>query len=347
MSSRQQPTSDQSEFQPPVPQPGESPVANQIGTAFRALGQGFVQAITEAESRRREFSRDRYRWLLGLVPIIFAGLRVLVVSRGDPETLRALVQNLNVAALVLATLLPLGATLACWFSVLALLRFRFGRGQAKGGSAAMFFFLLPTSVILVLLAMPLRHIVWNVGVFALIVAILALSAISQYLRAKVLIKVFAAGALLWLAAVWTMPFIILLARAEMWLPKESLTLRSSTVRPVYVLSSDERWTSYMDDCNKVHVVHTDDITNRESLRSSNSMWQKTLADLIWPRYGTAANGTISDGDIGGDGASSAGGSFGNGGSGSNDVGAGDGGNGGDGGSGGMATGHSSTGRRHR
>lgn len=51
-------------------------------------------------------------WIWGLAPILFAAFKVLLVSHGDPEVLRALVQNLNVTALVLATVLPFGAVIA-------------------------------------------------------------------------------------------------------------------------------------------------------------------------------------------------------------------------------------------
>ena len=58
-----------------------------------------------------------FAWLIGLLPVVYAGSRILVVSRGNTETMRALVQDLDVTALVLATLLPVWSTVALWWFI--------------------------------------------------------------------------------------------------------------------------------------------------------------------------------------------------------------------------------------
>lgn len=258
--------------------------APDISGALRALGEGLGQGLSTSgkpskKRRRRDSSPERPIWLWSLVPIIFACLRLIVVSRGDPETLRALVQNLNITALVLATVLPLGATLASWMLFLAALG-SVSNGEQKKGWRALFWLLLLPTLILVWFAMPLNHIVANTVVFATIVVILICWAISQHMKAKVAVTVFTAGAALWVVVVLIAPFILLLARSEMWLPKEQITVGSEVRSPVYVLSTDDRWTRYMDGDHEVHIVSTPAIADRQTVGTSDSIWHKTLAELF-------------------------------------------------------------------
>jgi len=81
-------------------------------------GNGSTEA-TEDESSK---SKGEQLALLGLVvtvaPIVFGGIRIMSVSGGNVDTLRALVQNLDVVALGLGTILPFAASILLWFVIL-------------------------------------------------------------------------------------------------------------------------------------------------------------------------------------------------------------------------------------
>jgi hypothetical protein len=224
--------------------------------------------------------QQRSIWLWSLAPIFFAALRVLVVSRGDPETLRALVQNLNVTALVLATLLPVAATLAFWVMLPALLVRVAMRGQGSKGVTPLFVLIVILTLILVWFAMPLRHIAFSAAIFGTIAAIMFCASRFHRMNMKSVAKFFQTGVALSVLALVVAAFVSLLGQSDMWLPKEQITVGNTETIPVYILSSDERWTTYMDDHHKVHIVSTPDITHRDAVGSSGSVWNKSLADFV-------------------------------------------------------------------
>ena len=84
------------------------------------LGQSLRQRQLQRGDRpgRPRGNQDRTGvslWLLGLIPLVLVALHLIMVARGNAETLRALVQNLNVTGIVLATILPLGSTVLTWW----------------------------------------------------------------------------------------------------------------------------------------------------------------------------------------------------------------------------------------
>lgn len=226
-------------------------------------------------------SHERFAWWLGVVvPILFACMRLIVVSRGDAETLRALVQNLNITALVLATILPLGSTVAVWLLFGSFLMAVSKNTKNRGAWGLAFLLLLVATPVLVFCAMTLLHATINAAIFVVLIVVLAGLAISQKTRAKLAQRFFTFGTVLSIITVLVAPFVIILALSGMWLPTEQITVGGEVHVPVYVLSSDDRWTVYMDDGHKVHTVPTEDITQRGNLPSSDSNWQKTLADVF-------------------------------------------------------------------
>ena len=70
-----------------------------------------AQPTPEADEKKDKGKRPPEHLALGLtlLAIGFVALRIVIVSRGDSDTMRALVQNLNVTAIVLAAILPLRA----------------------------------------------------------------------------------------------------------------------------------------------------------------------------------------------------------------------------------------------
>ena len=49
---------------------------------------------------------DNLVWILGLIPVLLSAIRIYAVAGGDEAVLRALVVDLDVVALFLATVLP-------------------------------------------------------------------------------------------------------------------------------------------------------------------------------------------------------------------------------------------------
>lgn len=80
---------------------------------------------------KQKRSPERMIAWFAVVAAIYVSLRILVVARGDSDTLRALVQNLNIPAIFMATILPLVTT------ALAVLSFAFlmsALGYWRGGA---------------------------------------------------------------------------------------------------------------------------------------------------------------------------------------------------------------------
>jgi hypothetical protein len=247
--------------------------------AIRSIGEGLISA-TGGNKRPGWLPSDG--WLWGLAPILFAALRVLVVSRGDTETLRALVQNLNVTALVLATILPFGALVSLVTTVSVFMRWRLPGVQPGKGGPFLFLVLMAITGILLLFAMPVWQMIAAVSAVGAVVLFFVLAKLAAARRQKsgkdgvgkpVLILL--VGALL---APIVGPVIYLFGWSGMWLPQERITVGSTYMTPAYVLSSDQRWTSYMDEHRKVHLVPTPDITRREATSPSREWSDKSLAD---------------------------------------------------------------------
>lgn len=72
--------------------------------------------------------------------------------------------------------------------------------------------------------------------------------------------------------------VYLIGGSGMWLPQERITFAGRTANPVYILSSDQRWTSYLDEGRKVHLVPTASITERDAVGPSGSWLDKSIAD---------------------------------------------------------------------
>jgi hypothetical protein len=250
-----------------------------ITAALRSIGEGLISATGGTKKPGWLPSEG---WLWGLAPVLFAALRVLVVSRGDAETLRALVQNLNVTALVLATILPFGAAVAVVSAFSLFFAWRPLGAQTPKGGPFLYLVLLSMTGVLVLFAMPVWQILVAIAAVAAIVVVLIFGR-TITVRAQnsgrngvgkpVMFLVI--GALL---IVPIGPIIYLIGWSGMWLPQERITFSNKDVSPVYILSSDQRWTTYMDGHRKVYLIPTLSITNREALGPSGSWLDKSLTE---------------------------------------------------------------------
>lgn len=259
---------------PPTSQPAPDPNA-----LLGAVGAGIGQALVNSASGKRSqgILSEGSIWLWGLAPVLFAALRVLMVSRGDSETLRALVQNLNVTALVLSTLLPLAPLAAFWIMLIVLVvKVATRRHSSSKVLTPPFTILLVLTLSVVVFAMPLRHLVYSTAFFAVIAVFVFVALFLHRMSMESAARFTQRGAAVWVIGIPLLALASLLVQSNMWLPKERISLSDNRVSPVYVLSSDERWTSYMGENHKVHLVPTPEITSREAIGSSGSWVDKSV-----------------------------------------------------------------------
>jgi hypothetical protein len=200
--------------------------------------------------------------VFGVLPLLFCAMRVMAVSGGDVDTLRTLVQNLDVKALVLATILPIGGTVVFWVQV-ALLMFSLGRSTApeyKRALRAASVLLFPITVAILWAATPPRQVQFNLlilGGFASVIVIGAATKgrIRQSLVALVALAIVAFS----FAGVITV-----LVQDDMWVPFERIRMKDGSLVDGYVLGVDGTWTRYMDsDDNRVYIVPTGEIVRRD------------------------------------------------------------------------------------
>jgi len=231
-------------------------------------GNGSDEATDESSK-----SKGEQLALLGLVvtvaPIVFGGIRILSVSGGNVDTLRALVQNLDVVALGLGTILPFAASILLWFVILT-----FGTAASpsrtkdeRNRAVATILVLAPVVVALTVNDMSLTQRWWNA---VIIIVGLILVAIGRWKKGSGV----AQGVLLMLAIALIAGIIYglykLVVDSGMWLPRERVTLECGAVSTGYVLSADEVWTKYMTEDNVVHIVKSDEVARREIVGGAGS-----------------------------------------------------------------------------
>lgn len=92
----------------------------------------------------------------------------MTLARGNTETLKSLMQNLNVTALVLATIVPLGSSLLTWWLFFSII-VKVGSARKPGRWLSLASLLLFVGFI-DFFAMPLRYILINVMCFVVLVS---------------------------------------------------------------------------------------------------------------------------------------------------------------------------------
>lgn len=81
--------------------------------------------------------------------------------------------------------------------------------------------------------------------------------------------IFQALGVLYMVSLFVAAFVILVAQVGVWLPRELLAINGSSTGIVYVLSSDDQWTKYLDEAHHAHIVPTREVTRRELVRDQN------------------------------------------------------------------------------
>lgn len=214
-------------------------------------------------------------WVWGLLAVGLVGLRIIIVARGNVETALALLQNLNVTAIVLATFVPFIAVgvLGIWLFLVAgffnLYRKTPPPKWNGNGSGNLFGLLFAVTVLGVfglavahyaMSAYDLRRVAIATGVvLGLILLLRFKAAVVRGLVSLVLVLGLMA-AIVW--GTWQ-----IVGQERPWLPRENLELAGWwDTGVVYVLSSDEVWTKYLDDRTRtVRAVPTKNVKARYSV----------------------------------------------------------------------------------
>jgi hypothetical protein len=241
----------------------------------------------QGEKKWKRPSEHLVLWLT-IMAIGFVALRILIVARGDSDTIRALVQNLNVTAIVLATISPL-VTTTVWlvFVVLLLTAANNAREANVQGKArkrlnsiavvlATALLFGPPTVAICWFAMPMKY-----AIFAGILGVLLVIAYLGSWHGQQFRTVFQATGVLLFIVILVAGLYILIAQVGVWLPRERLLLGWWRTSIVYVLSSDEIWTKYLDDAtHKVRVVPTRSVKQRETISSDDHWTNLTLSEIF-------------------------------------------------------------------
>lgn len=237
--------------------------------------------------------REHWPWAVGLVPILFASVRLLVVSGGDRQILGELVQDLDVVGLVLASVLPFLSTLLFWAMFFWMGRRHELKAEVeKSGKKADFavnalYVLLAwiITILLLLLATPAWLLFANVAV-VVVVAIFAIVARKplenrgKFAQVSIILSaaIVAIGIVLGIIALTLSPVI-----TGMWLPKEKISVRSPQGlerSDGYVLSTDRRWTRFLTPDKRVVIVKSDTVERRRPIQAEPSGWSRTVSQ-IW------------------------------------------------------------------
>lgn len=240
------------------------------------------------EKTRRLPSEHLVLWLT-LMAISFAALRILIVSRGDSDTLRALVQNLNVTAIVLATVLPLVTTVVWLAFVLTLMasanNARKSNAQTQNKRLNSVALVTATAIIfgpptfaICWFAMPMKYVIFAGLLTALLVGVYLGSWHGQQFR-----NLFQTTGVLLVIIIFVAGLYVVIAQVGVWLPRERLTIGQRKTGVVYLLSADQQWTKYLDgETHKVQVVPSNDIKQRETITESTD-WPNQTPSEFWSR----------------------------------------------------------------
>lgn len=227
---------------------------------------------------------SKHPLLSGLIPVGLAALKVIVVSGGDPQTLRALMQDLDVLALVLATFLPIGSTMFVWgyafwaWAGFKLLGYPFKERPTPDQQSHMsrVVVVFPIVCVVVFWAMPVAFLIANAVIVLILVGIGLLHRIRRDAGPSAVLLVVSGFTFVGLvAAVIIYPLI-----SGMWLPEERITVRGYAPDTGYVLFSDVRWTRYMDEDRRIVIVPSPSVLTRTTVESS--VWfHQTLKTVVF------------------------------------------------------------------
>ena len=210
--------------------------------------------------------RDNPLWVVGLLPLVFVCFRLVYVSRGDTEVMRALLASIDILRIVLATVLPAMPVLLFWGVVLLADRWRITRKDERPTMPT----LLPAFVV-TLFVVSLT----GMTVMTAMVSIASLMAVAvQIWRAQrkdgprsYRIKA--------TEAIGFTVLTCLTASVGPWLPTEAIKLTDGSQHVGYTLSADARWIQFLDGDNVLHVEASNSVESRTPCTKAGSWYTDT------------------------------------------------------------------------
>ncbi|MFC3774379.1 hypothetical protein [Mycolicibacterium holsaticum] len=226
---------------------------------------------------------------VGVIAVVYVSLRLLVVARGNSDTLRALAQNLNFTAIFVASILPfvtvglavlvfafLSSAAGVWQGHVIPRRADQTRKQAAQTQVVAAILTLFLLLVVGWWSMPLKYAAVSVIAGGILLVVYVLSMFLHKLAG--LLKALLGLYLVLLALVGV---VLMIVQVGMWLPRERLTVRGSQTDVVYVLSSDGEWTKYLDAAShKVKIVRTKYVERREPMKDEVSTWNMTASEYF-------------------------------------------------------------------
>jgi hypothetical protein len=253
-------------------------MGDEIGSTDTATTGTNATALSIVE-RGASFVREHTIWALSFAALLFASARILVASGGNAETLKSLVQNLDVTALVLATLLPFATTILLWLVIFLAVNSILGKEATPPARKTEIVLAAVITFVVIWFTMSLGYLITNIIAF---LAIVIMGLIGSWADKRVKLRRISGtlGAVI-AAAVIVLLIIVPFRIPGIWLPKEIITMTGQPLAATgYVLSSDEHWITYMDVDHRVQLVKAELVTNRQSIDESKIWYHRTMNELL-------------------------------------------------------------------
>jgi hypothetical protein len=220
------------------------------------------------------------------LPFVVAAIDVLVVSRGDPEVLSYLLQNLGLLPLILSIVVPL-IPLAI---LLALLAWFTERRLIPKGEREKLHYGLPW-----LMAIVASTVVSTITISYLffVLTIAVNIEIRKYFTHQKSIKerlrygadfpiptTFHPGMSFFAFILLFYVFQTFSSLSANWLPNETVKTKGESAVSGQIFSSNTDWTIFRDVKNKMHIVRTADVESRQACYPDTSILTKAVAVAI-------------------------------------------------------------------
>lgn len=210
--------------------------------------------------------------VISALSIVVAGMKVLVVSQGNAEVLKTLVQTLNIPSLVTATILPIMPNILI-IALLMIADDQFSKPKDKRITHSEW---LTTPILLIALSLTLFVPILLLATYVLLFIFIQAKRYSARRRGMILAGVSFAQ------MIYYPLFLAIVSGSSVWLPQENVALEKEEVQSAYVLASDVRWTTLMYYKGTVDTVPTPTIVSRQPCdrANPNSIIGATLLSFV-------------------------------------------------------------------
>ncbi|WP_159575536.1 hypothetical protein [Microbacterium sp. 8M] len=226
-----------------------------------------VEPTVNAPGKRgRGRALDVALWIAA-VPVVIAGVRLLMFSKGDPVVLRVLFENFQILPLLTAsTLLVLP-----WATLMAAILLLLNRSArvvvskwTRDVPTAATLGILAITVVVMTSPFPMAY--WIAGAWFAVLAVSIISRVPKGWTGRVTRIVNIAdnntpGSMFYSALIVPLVLTILPASSSFWLPLEDVVTSSET-HSAYVLGATDGWTTLLTVDRVVLRVPSDEVTER-------------------------------------------------------------------------------------